>query len=114
MTPHFIPIYGSSILAIGVLALFAGHNRKTGWKRQRGKFAQWLNEFYEGAYVDGVASESVFRETSRPVVTAWTPLTDSEVIGFSQQLIKLRSSLGAAGTSPVFEAPRATREMIRQ
>jgi hypothetical protein len=114
MTPHFIPIYASSILAVGTLALFARHNRKTGWTKQSGKLALWLKAFYEGAYADRTVLASAPRETSQPAIPNWTPLTDSDVLGFSRELISLRSSLGTAGNAPVLEAPRVTREMVHQ
>lgn len=113
MTPHFIPIYGSAILAICTLALFASHNRKTGWKKQKSRFAQRVNAFYEGAYVEGSTAESAFREPST-VIPILNPFTAAQVTDFSQQLIKLRASLGTAGKAPDFETARVVRETVRR
>lgn len=110
MTTDFIPICGSSIIAIGTLALFADHNRRTGWKKQRGKVSQWFTDFYEGAYVDNTMTKNDFSETSEPAIPVLAMAQDSTVNGFSQQLLNLRGSLGTAGTAPAaIEVPIPVR-----
>jgi hypothetical protein len=110
MTPHLIPIYISSVVAIGVLALFARHNRKTGWKKQPGAFAQSVSDFYRSAYVEEPAREEVpLQEVQAPAIPSWAPLAAPEAASFSAQLVNLRASLGTAGT-----APQPARELARK
>ncbi|MCU1263681.1 MAG: hypothetical protein JWO80_6566 [Bryobacterales bacterium] len=107
MTPHLIPIYISSVVAIGVLALFARHNRKTGWKKQSGAFAQSVSDFYRSAYVEEPVREEVSLQA--PAIPSWAPLGAPEAASFSAQLVNLRASLGTAGT-----APQPARELARK
>ncbi len=89
MTPNLVPLYACAALTIMVLCLFARQNRKRGWKRVRtNNIAEGLLAFYEDV---GVATE----EQLAPQME-WKPVTADETIGFSAQLLKLRSALGTS------------------
>jgi len=106
MTANLLPLYGSAALAITVLGLFARQNRKSGWKRQRPNVAQAWKNFYSelGIVVDDQSSISP---------AEWTPVTQEEAIGFSAQMLKLRSALGT-GTAVTQDTRTADRDLIHQ
>lgn len=104
MTPHLIPIYGSCVLAIAILGVFAAHNRKTGWKSRPGKFAQFLSSYYDDSNMTGEMTR-----TEHAGVFARTPLSASEVVVFSNELIRLREALGTAGNAPAVESAQSRR-----
>ena len=110
MTANIIPIYGASVLSIGMLALFARQNRKSGWKRERSTFAQAMSSLYKDFGIELEEAPTPRPESSVPPV--WAPVRPSETIDFSAQLLKLRGALGSAG-APVTNAP-AVRELVRR
>ena len=117
MTAHMVPLYATSVLTIGMLAVFARHNRKTGWKKQPGALGRWIGHFYndlsmvaEEASVESVSDENLAVKSRLPAVPSWAPVTAAESVGFSAQLLHLRSALGAAGAAPASETAPQTRE----
>ncbi|MDQ6679192.1 MAG: hypothetical protein M3Z09_18070 [Acidobacteriota bacterium] len=104
--PHIISLYVSAALSIGALGFFARQNRKSGWMKLRPSLPEALRELYAGV---GVATEE--RKPDR--TPAWKPLTNEELIGFSAQMLKLRSALGTH--SPVTQETDAVeRNLVHQ
>jgi hypothetical protein len=91
MTLQMVMIYLSAAGAIGVLAAFAAHNRKTGWKKTRPTFVDALSSFYMDL---GLATDA--HTPSAPVLRQTT--TD-EATDFSLQLLRLRTALGSSTTA---------------
>jgi hypothetical protein len=104
MTANLIPVYGCAAVTIATLGMFARQNRKSGWKRVRLNMAEAWKVIYSDS---GLAEEE-----KRSVVPAeWTPLSREEEIGFSVQMLKLRSALGASAS--VTQESRVTeRELV--
>ena len=105
MTPNLVPIYACAVLTILILCLFARQNQKSGWKRNRTESIEdGLREFFAQL---GVSTDE---QVSPPV---WKPLDAEETIGFSAQMLRLRSALGTG--SPVTQGSAAAkRELAHQ
>lgn len=113
MTPEFLPIYCSSILTVGSLALFARSNKKNGWQKQRGKAANWLRNYYRDGHEEDTRLEPAI-EVREQEIPAWTPVSASEAISFSAQLIKMRTALGSAGNAPSVETEQIDHEFAHK
>ena len=90
-----------------VLCLFARQNRKSGWKRHRpDNMAESLEAFYAKL---GVATTEEQR-----AISEWKPLSAEETIGFSAQMLKLRSALGASLPVTEHRPQLVKRELVHQ
>lgn len=96
MTPNMILLSTAAIATIGMLALFARHNRKTGWRKERPSLEKALNLFY--------ADSGMEAEEKAPVAPQTNP---AAALSFSAQLVQLRNALGTT-------APVKTRELVHQ
>lgn len=106
MTANLLPIYGCAALAISVLGVFAKQNRKSGWVRERPNAAEAWQKFYSDLGI-------VINDESPIAPAEWTPVTQEEAIGFSAQMLKLRSAVGTS--IPVKQEARSSaRDMVRQ
>ncbi len=103
MTPHMISLYISAALSVGALGLFARLNRKSGWVKPRPTLPEAFKELCAGM---GIATE----ERKPEAMPAWKPLTSEELIGFSAQMLKLRSALGTS--SPVTQEAGALEHIL--
>lgn len=91
MTANLLPLYGCAVLAITVLGAFARQNRKSGWKRERPTAAQAWKNFYSELGI-------VVNDESPIAPAEWMPVTQEEAIGFSTQMLTLRSALGTGNS----------------
>jgi len=91
MTANLVPLYGCAALTIATLGMFARQNRKSGWKRVRLSIAEALKVFYSDL---GLAEQ----EKLAAVPAEWAPVSHEEEIGFSAQMLRLRSALGASAS----------------
>ncbi len=106
MTANVLPLYGCAALAVTVLGVFAKQNRKSGWKRERPTAAQAWKSFYSELGI-------VINDESPIAPAEWTPVTQEEAIGFSAQMLNLRSALGT-GTSVTQEVQSTSQKLVRQ
>jgi len=105
MIENLVPIYGCATLTITALGLMARQNRKSGWKRQRANnMAEALQDFYSDL---GVVTEEMAPTTPAEVKA----LTEEEIIGFTAEMLKLRSALGAS-TAITEEAVISDGELV--
>ncbi len=104
MMHYLLASYAASILTISLLVLFAHHNRKSGWKKQPGRFTSWLQEYYGAT----VAAEPADLSTPDLIPNLRTA-TAAENLTFSTQLIQLRVALGTAAKVPAFHEDVDTR-----
>jgi hypothetical protein len=97
MTPNMIPLYAAAFVTISMLALFARHNRKSGWRKLRPSVDKALDRFY--------ADLGVPAEPQAPAVPA---VVAEDALGFSRQLLDLRQALG--NSAPV----KPARELVHK
>jgi hypothetical protein len=101
-------LYLASAAVIGVVAAFAAHNRKTGWKKSRMTLAEAVDCFYADL---GLAAESTPPSPVRLVHVSEIPaaLDPGE---FSFQLMNLRSALGDSAMQPTETAAPNRPELV--
>jgi hypothetical protein len=89
-------LYIASGVVIGLLAAFAAHNRRVGWKKTRTTLAEAL----DGLYADlGLSVEPGDSEPGRMTITRRTE-TAVDPADFSEQLTRLMKALGEAAARP--------------
>ena len=100
-------LYISSGVVIGLLAAFAAHNRKVGWKKSRTTLAEALDDFYEDL---GLGTPVAGMEPQQPFITR--KLVQVDPADFSSQLIRLKGALGdsTAVTPQESKVPEGVRE----
>ncbi len=96
MTPNFLLLNASSLALICLLALFARHNKKIGWVKQRTTFVEDLRQLQKD-----------WDESDQRVV----PIAQraASVAEFSTQLSQLRTALGQPAAVPVVETETVTQ-----
>jgi hypothetical protein len=104
MTLELAPLYAASALSIIALALFARHNRKTGWKRQRHSIHQELFELQAEWHAQDLLLS--VRRTAAAGVPATASFSIVQAAEFTSQLGRLHHALDHPTTAPTTMAPR--------
>ncbi len=105
MTPNLLPLYAASFALMAVLALFAFHNKKTGWVKHRPEPATTFRELVNMQRVP--AAELTTKapmeaiKPNAPVVALERPRAakphSEEVTEFTRQLCRLQTALHHTG-----------------
>jgi hypothetical protein len=85
-------LYACSGLTIALLAAFAAHNRRTGWKRSHASVARAFEDaFTELGWSSDGGTAATPTESQRQ-----TPFVAEDLADFSLQLVRMRAALGEA------------------
>ena len=104
MTLNFAALYVCAVAAVGMLALFARHNRKIGWVKQRKTFVSDL------LALQAAWDEVDVAVSGRPEIKA-APITPETIAGFSFNLAQMQKALDRPTVHPVYETA-ADREFV--
>jgi hypothetical protein len=105
-----ICLYVTAGLVIGLLAAFAVHNRKVGWKRPRATLAEALDDLYADLGLsDEPLAGPVLVEPHPAERRHWVTSRPEEILvdpnDFSDQLIRLKMALGESAKVGAREIP---------
>jgi hypothetical protein len=102
-------LYASSVVVIGLLAAFAAHNRRVGWKKSRITLAEALDDLYADL---GLSVEPQQEVERNHVISAQRVGVAVDPTDFSDQLICLSKALGEAASVTPNEAKTGAAHMV--
>jgi hypothetical protein len=101
-------LYGSAGIVVGLLALSAAQNRRSGWRKSRGSFSEALDDVYADL---GLSLKVPNRESNHVIVRAGPGVT-ADFSAFSNELINLDKALGSGQTITAAEGNERGEELF--
>jgi hypothetical protein len=105
-----ICLYVTAGLVVGLLAAFAVHNRKVGWKKSRTTLAEALDDLYADLGLSDELMAGPGRVEQHPARRHhWVTSRHEEILvdpnDFSDQLIRLKMALGESARVGARDVP---------